>query len=245
MKYKILIVLLIICIPITEIKANETEDILNNMKNKLDSIETELNNLNLLDDKYPIGSIYITKSDVNPSEILGGTWEAFGQGRTLVGVDDTSDEYSSSELIGGNNKITLNSNNLPAHTHTFTPQGTIASTFKGTNTETSSSGSHTHNLGVYESGKEQSDVLLGLHDIGQCRATNSNCGFQGRVMVKTSVSKYAYTQSAGAHTHSLTPAGNVISTFEGTSNDTSSTGSSESFDVQNPYITVYFWKRTK
>ena len=233
MKYKILVALLIICIPITEVKANETEDILNNMKNKLDSIETELNNLNLLDDKYPIGSIYITKSDVNPSEILGGTWEAFGQGRTLVGVDDTSDEYSSSELIGGNNKITLNSNNLPAHTHTFTPQGTIASTFKGTSTETSSSGSHTHSIKVAQTDSEAQSHGLEANDDG----------FAGRIIVRTS--KNSYTNSTGNHTHKITPSGSIDSIFSGSDIQTSSTGATQSFSVQNPYITVYFWKRTK
>jgi len=68
--------------------------------------------------------------------------------------------------------------------------------------------------------------------------------------------------SAGAHTHTLTATGTVTSTFTGSSATTSSagahthtvsttaatsnaTGSGSSVSVQNPYITVYMWKRTK
>ena len=230
---KITIILIVLLIPIKTVNANETEDTLNELSEEISNLKNKINNLNLLDDKYPIGSIYITKSDVNPSEILGGTWEAFGQGRTLVGVDDTSDEYSSSELIGGNNKITLNSNNLPAHTHTFTPQGTIASTFKGTSTETSSSGSHTHSIKVAQTDSEAQSHGLEANDDG----------FAGRIIVRTS--KNSYTNSTGNHTHKITPSGSIDSIFSGSDIQTSSTGATQSFSVQNPYITVYFWKRTK
>ena len=39
---------------------------------------------------YPVGSIYLSTSSTNPSNFIGGTWVAYGQGRTLVGVG-TSD----------------------------------------------------------------------------------------------------------------------------------------------------------
>ena len=41
----------------------------------------------LLEYIYPIGSIYITTGLISPQVFLGGTWEIFGQRRTLVGVD--------------------------------------------------------------------------------------------------------------------------------------------------------------
>lgn len=40
---------------------------------------------------YPVGSVYITYNNVNPGTFLGGTWERFGQGRTLVGEGTGND----------------------------------------------------------------------------------------------------------------------------------------------------------
>lgn len=33
---------------------------------------------------YPIGSVYMTFNNVNPSTLFGGTWERIGVGRTLI-----------------------------------------------------------------------------------------------------------------------------------------------------------------
>lgn len=46
----------------------------------------------LLDSVYPIGSIYISVSDVSPAKFLGGTWEEFAKGRTIVGVNSKAEE---------------------------------------------------------------------------------------------------------------------------------------------------------
>lgn len=58
---------------------------------------------------YPIGSIYLTTSSVNPSTLFGGTWEAFGTGRVLMGVPSGR----AAGATGGNNSVTI-----PAHKHT-------------------------------------------------------------------------------------------------------------------------------
>ena len=245
-KLKVIILLFVILIPISKVKANETEDILNNMSEKLNKINEQLNNLNLLDDKYPIGSIYTTTSNTNPAQTIGGKWEAYAQGRTLVGMGNNgTTNYSEVSSNGGSSKVTLNTSNIPAHTHTYTPSGTVESTFTGISSTTNSSGSHTHNLGVYETERETTK-RLGLKTEAWCQENiNSgvSCGFAGRIMVLTSAQKYSYSTSAGSHTHTLTPAGNITSTFKGEQATTSSVGGTQSFSVQNPYITVYFWKR--
>lgn len=46
----------------------------------------------LLDSVYPIGSIYISVNPVSPQNFLGGTWEEFAKGRTLVGVNSKAEE---------------------------------------------------------------------------------------------------------------------------------------------------------
>lgn len=50
---------------------------------------------------WPVGSIYISVVNINPSEYFGGTWEAFGIGRCLVGVDTSQSEFNSVEKTGG------------------------------------------------------------------------------------------------------------------------------------------------
>ena len=51
---------------------------------------------------YPVGSVYITYNNNNPGNFLGGTWERFGQGRTLVG-EGTGNDGSTSMSFTANN----------------------------------------------------------------------------------------------------------------------------------------------
>ena len=71
---------------------------------------------------YPVGSIYITTNNQNPGEYLGGKWESFGEGRTIVGAGTGTDENNVQkvfevEQIGGEYQHTLTVNEMPKHTH--------------------------------------------------------------------------------------------------------------------------------
>lgn len=67
---------------------------------------------------WPIGAIFISVSPNNPAELLGyGTWEAFGAGRTLVGLDSGQSEFNTVEETGGAKTHTLTESEMPAHTH--------------------------------------------------------------------------------------------------------------------------------
>jgi hypothetical protein len=66
---------------------------------------------------YPVGSIYINaSSSSNPATLLGfGTWEAFGAGRVLVGLNASDTLFDTLEETGGSKDAVVVS-----HTHTAT-----------------------------------------------------------------------------------------------------------------------------
>ena len=49
---------------------------------------------------YPVGSIYMSTNSQNPSEYLGGEWEAYGEGRTIVGVGTSDTEFKEAQTGG-------------------------------------------------------------------------------------------------------------------------------------------------
>ena len=53
---------------------------------------------------YPVGSIYISVTDDTVAKVearYGGTWEVFGSGKTLVGVNTSDTDFSTVEKTGG------------------------------------------------------------------------------------------------------------------------------------------------
>lgn len=63
-------------------------------------------NSNLTNRVYPVGSIYISVNNVNPSTYFGGTWVAWGSGRVPVGVNTSDSNFNSVEKTGGKLKHT-------------------------------------------------------------------------------------------------------------------------------------------
>lgn len=66
---------------------------------------------------YPIGSIYMSIQDTNPSVFFGGTWERIAQGKTLVGVDENDSDFNASSKTGGEKSHKLTVNEMPNHSH--------------------------------------------------------------------------------------------------------------------------------
>ena len=65
---------------------------------------------------FPVGSIYISVNNINPSVYFGGTWERFAKGRTLVGIDENQNEFKETKKEGG-------SKYLQSHNHTMNSSG--------------------------------------------------------------------------------------------------------------------------
>ena len=107
---------------------------------------------------YPVGTIYMTVTEVNPHELFGGTWVSWGRGRVPVGVNNSIADFSTIERIGGEIAHTLTTEEMPSHTHnliggavqglTAVAEGSFISgvwSSPGQNLITSSGGNAAHN----------------------------------------------------------------------------------------------------
>lgn len=72
---------------------------------------------NILNSVYPVGSIYTSVSNANPGLTFGGTWVAFGAGKTLVGVDTSDADFNTVQKTGGEKTHTLTIAEMPSHNH--------------------------------------------------------------------------------------------------------------------------------
>lgn len=77
----------------------------------------------ILESTYPIGSIYMSVDNTNPSKLFGGTWEPWGAGRFPMAVlpDEPSGRTGGNTTVtpsGSVGTTTLNVNQMPVHAHT-------------------------------------------------------------------------------------------------------------------------------
>ena len=220
---------------------------------------------------YPVGSIYMSTEDDTVEKVqnkFGGTWVRYATDTTLVGYKENTNKVNDT---GGSKTVTLTTDNLPSHSHSFTPAGSVSSTFTGssvstssTNTDhthyfsatTSNGGSHTHNLtgpaghsyGI--SMNEGTTQSTGVNFTIVAYRINQN-NYYGRMTVdEQGLHSHTVSGNTGSmsqnssHSHTVTAKGSVSSSFKGTAGTTGSTGSSKEFSVQNPYTVVYMYKRT-
>merc|ERR1712032_109293 len=77
--------------------------------------------LDSLKEAYPVGSIYISTKEEDPSILLGyGTWTAFSEGRVLIGQDSSSsaaNDFTELKNTGGSLTHTLTEAEMPRHNH--------------------------------------------------------------------------------------------------------------------------------
>ena len=75
-----------------------------------DTYVTKTQLVNLI---YPVGSIYISVSSIEPAVLFGGTWTAL-QGRFLIGC---SSGAFANGVKGGADESALTASSVPLHTH--------------------------------------------------------------------------------------------------------------------------------
>ena len=169
----------------------------------------------LLNDTYPVGSIYISTTDDTVEKVeekFGGTWVKYSNGTTLVGDDGTNFITNDTQKgSGGSSTVTLTTNNLPSHSHVI-PELSVSS-WTGIHSHT-----YTLNLQHSDGGETPNESLTsGLQQGGRIR-------YFGKVD-STSITVYGQKTTA--------------------SNTTTCTNcSAKSINIQNPYTVVYIYKRT-
>ncbi len=66
---------------------------------------------------HPVGSLFETTVSTNPGTLYGGTWAAWGGGRTPVGVNTADTSFNTVEKTGGEKAHTLTVGETPSHSH--------------------------------------------------------------------------------------------------------------------------------
>ena len=135
------------------------------------------NGLPLLNLVYPVGSIYLSSKNTNPGTLFGGTWVQIKDRFILT----AGDSYSNG-ATGGAATVTLTVSNMPSHSHSFTPSGTV-----GSHTHTGPSHSHSFTpsgtVSSHSHAMSSSSSYIGVSDVsetgdlfkddGECGAYNA------------------------------------------------------------------------
>lgn len=105
---------------------------------------------------YPVGSIYMSVNNTNPSTLFGGTWVAWGSGKVPVGVDTSDTDFDTVEKTGG------------AKSHSYTPAGTndgttLSAAQCGVPAHSHGLNSHTHTIGAHSHGLNSHTHSLSNH----------------------------------------------------------------------------------
>lgn len=192
---------------------------------------------------YPIGSIYMSVNNVNPSTYFGGTWVEWGSGRVPVGVDINDSNFNTVEKSVGSN------------TTSYTPQGsntavTLTAAQSGVPTHNHGLNDHTHSIpqlsgSTNTTGKHNHSISAAATIVGSGVGCANQYGTQGTYHV----------DDAGDHSHTVTT---DASTTGGNSGNTANNGAADASQSHNhtftgteanistiqKSITCYMWKRT-
>ena len=87
---------------------------INSIKESMDSLSTKIEreHASINNKIYPVGSIYISVSDTDPTDIFGGTWEQI-KDKFLLSAGDSYEAGST----GGEVNHTLTIDEMPTHYH--------------------------------------------------------------------------------------------------------------------------------
>ncbi len=134
----------------------------------------------LVDLVYPVGSIYLSVKNTNPSTYLGGTWVAWGAGRVPVGVNASDTNFATVEKTGG----------ASTHTHTQGATGAATGNTGSTALTIDQIPSHSHSFTAVQRVSTSESVASGAYGyVSQTLNTGNTGGGAG------------HTHTLNSHTH--------------------------------------------
>ncbi|CDF12308.1 uncharacterized protein BN778_01332 [Mycoplasma sp. CAG:776] len=182
----------------------------------VNSLTTSISSSNTnFDEIYPIGSIYMSVNNTNPSTLFGGTWEQITGYYLYAGnTNETGGSNITGAASGETGATALTVNQIPSHTH-YIPS------LSGS---TTSNGDHIHNIGADFDGGAAS-----------ARYTVHSKGPTGAGYLKP-------TSQAGAHTHSITTNANNTGASGNNASHTHSLNN-HTHTINPPFYSLFVFKR--
>ena len=224
------------------------------VQDKLKILDSRIDNIenSMLDKIYPVGSVYISTTYSTIEEVtnaIGGEWEKYAQGRTIIGegTDESGYIYQSGQK-GGNKSVTLSSSNIPSLSVTGTTNSTgngYSIGYGSSNRTTSSNGDHNHriNIGFNQPGFNWNIPAKNIYLVW-----NTGVKYTNSVISNQNFTSW-YTLNSGAHTHTVADyyansiSGVAAHTHTFTGNYTNNNVSAIS--TESPYVVTYMYRRIK
>lgn len=206
---------------------------------------------------HPIGSIYLSVNNINPSGLFGGEWIEWGSGRVPVGVNASDGDFNASEKSGGSKYLQSHTHTLNGHVHSL-------------NGHTHSLNGHTHSLNNHNhsfswSGSHNHDAPSGKYylfspDTAQADEC-TNLGGTGTLQWVPRSFKTGWVKQSSSTSRTISVSGSTGGSSGNTGGSSGDTGGSSSNTAGNsdntsdhsrtkgssenlqPYITCYMWKR--
>lgn len=168
--------------------------VVNSITTKVDTSSSNLD----FDKVYPVGSVYLSVNNVDPSTLFGGTWERITGYYLYAGNGGTT---SGSNTSGS---TALSVNQIPSHTHNFNGAQVYTSTTDISHTHTSVKGGYSYAPGgapgAYSVATDNSNQAVDTYG----NATTSWGGGSHSHAV-TPAGSNSYTGGSQGHTHSVQP----------------------------------------
>ena len=211
------------------------------LQNEIELLKQQMSNL--VDKMYPIGSIYMTTTYTDATQVhdaIGGEWEKYAQGRTIIGEGTGTDSNGlvqtfTNNTSGGEYTHKLTVAEMPSHSHTI---------------------DHTHNIAskTYTTSTASLTGTISMHNYSGSTPVHHASGIFKENYIASNYSYVVGLQTSGAtslgiigidasHNHTIEIGSHKTESPSTTVSGT--TGGNTSFNVQDPYIVTYIYKRVK